>query len=258
MHTEYSKRLAYRSNAGRRRLPVDFGAAFLAGFDKDGVALLQFPLPLFCRGADYSATCRSERVRETPNKDDPWRFPAMALWLLLFVAGIEPNLIFFQLRALADISTYNALLNSHHLITLALAGYLGVFVWGRSREAGLPSASAEARAVQIGALGLLAFLAVPFEQALDFDSPFQRLVIAVAVAKIAAWCYLLSVLLRYYFFSGHRVFVRMATLFPSARKDSRDEPAREALEEDAGAPRRPQALAAPPENAAEREKDAAL
>lgn len=155
-------------------------------------------------------------MRETEPKSDYWRWPAIALWLVFFTVGVVPERIFLVLRDLAGISTYDAALNSYQLITLALAAYFGFFCYQRCREAGLDEAIAQAKAIQVAALGLLAFLDVPFEHLLEKRTAYYQFLLGISAAKMLAWLYLYSIMVRYYFSQKTNVFAHMITLIPSA------------------------------------------
>lgn len=155
-------------------------------------------------------------MSKTRQEQDLWRWPTVGLWIIFFGVGLVPERIFHTLRDLAQISTYDAALNSYQLITLALTTYLALFCYHRCREADLEEGIAQGKAIQIGALGLLAFLDVPFEQLADTRSPYHLFLLGIASAKMMAWLYLLSILVRHYFCGKNQVFSRMITLIPSA------------------------------------------
>jgi hypothetical protein len=156
-------------------------------------------------------------VSETQQKSDYWRWPALLLWLIFFTVGIVPERIFLVLRDIADISTYDAALNSYQLITLALAAYFGFFCYQRCHDAGLDAPIAQAKAIQVAALGLLAFLDVPFEQLLEGRNPYYHFLLGISAAKMLTWLYLYSIMVRYYVARKRNVFAHMVTLIPSAQ-----------------------------------------
>lgn len=142
-----------------------------------------------------------------------------------------PELVFYHLRELAGVVTQEAFVNSSAVITLALAGYLALFVRRRCLEAEVDPADAVGKAFQVGILALIAFLEIPrtsgayetttllheFINYQDIVTPEgQRAVLLVGSAKLLAWFYLFSLLFRYYIFEKPRVFARMASMFPSS------------------------------------------
>ena len=155
-----------------------------------------------------------------PARPDWWRWPTAALWLLFFVAGLFPERLFEELRHIGAVTTQDAYINSHNMITLGLVGFFMHFVYQRAREAGLDRHVARGKAVQVGILALVAFIPLRLDQAVRYmDIPVARLrhlVAIVAFGKIACWGYLFALLIRYYFCSGDRVFRQMPSLFPSA------------------------------------------
>ena len=169
---------------------------------------------------------------------DYWRWPALGLWVVFFGVGLVPERIFYALRDLAEISTYDAALNSYQLITLGLTIYLAFFCYQRCRNAGLEGTIAQAKAIQIGALALLAFLDVPFAQLAETRSPYYKFLLGIASAKLAVWLYLLSITVRYYFWGGDKVFARMITLIPSAHlsENEQDKGETEQISESAAPP----------------------
>lgn len=175
-------------------------------------------------------------VSEIPKERDYWRWPTMGLWIVFFGVGLVPERIFNELRDLAGITTYDAAVNSYQLITLGLAAYLGLFCYQRCREAGLPDTIAQAKAIQIGTLGLLAFLDVPFEQLAETRSPYHHFLLGIASAKMIGWLYLLSVIVRHYFWGQSNVFSSMITLIPSAYSSDSPEESNRGEEESEAAP----------------------
>ncbi len=159
-------------------------------------------------------------VNHPPARPNWWRWPTFALWMLFFLAGLFPEWVFRELRQAGAVTTQDAYINSHHMITLGLTGYLIYFLYQRGREAGLDTISARGKALQAGIVALVAFLPIQLEQAGQFRNipvaHLRHLILFVAVTKVACWGYLLALLLRYYFRSGDRVFLEMPLLFPSA------------------------------------------
>lgn len=150
---------------------------------------------------------------------DPWRLPAVALWLLVFCAGLFPEPVFMALREAGGVVTQRALTNSPFFITIACALYLAIFTYGRCQRVNAPSGLAFGNSLQVLMIALLAFLPFPFELLLNLDNIMvalsRRVVIGVAAAKLLAWLYLWTLMLRYYILSNHAVFAQMHSLFPS-------------------------------------------
>jgi hypothetical protein len=161
---------------------------------------------------------------DRPPSDLPWRLPAFLLWCVLFAFGLGPEETFHALRTWGQVTTQRALVNSPHLITLALSVFLGLFTYFRAREAGCQGAAARGKATQMACIGLIAFSDVPLAFLLQLDEIpiafYRNVLLGLAGAKMAAWVYALAVLFRYYFLSGQEVYRRLSSLFPSTRRDS--------------------------------------
>ena len=158
---------------------------------------------------------------------DPWRGPILLLWTLFFAIGLAPEWCFDYLRYIGKVTTPNALVNSHHLITLALAAYLGLFTYLRSIEANIEPVQAHGKALQVIILALIAFLPVTRIVVQYNNIPVQSLrnvVIGVTLTKMLAWLYLYTVIIRYYFIDQYRVFKKMRSIFPSVIKTQKQEP----------------------------------
>ncbi len=154
------------------------------------------------------------------NTLDLWRIPILTLWMAFFVVGLYPEWIYDQMRELGQVAAQRALTNSAWLITLAWAGYMGWFTLRRCREAGDPHASASAKGVQVLLLGLTAFMPLRLENIAEYQyipvPEYRWILYGMISAKCISWLYLVLVILRYYLFSGHRTFMSMPALFPSA------------------------------------------
>jgi len=165
-------------------------------------------------------------VGDPSAKSDPWRWPALLVWLLFLLAGLVPEPVFFALREAGGVLTQDALVNSAWLVTLGLAGYMGVFALRRCLEAGLSPAEAQDRALLLGVLGLMAFFnnnLMLFFTAHTYPLMQTRFqVYLVGIGKLLAWWYLLSLLIRYYAFADHTVFARIPAIFPSTRRRQAD------------------------------------
>lgn len=153
---------------------------------------------------------------------DPWSLPAAGMWGLFFLAGLEPERLYFTLRDLGEVSVLNAMVNSPHLITIAFSAYLGLFAYHRCLEAGLSRLDAKARALQFSVIGLVAFLNFSLSQVRHLgEIPVPNLrviVLVVAFAKISTWFFLLITIMRYTLFGQSRAFAAMASIFPSTHR----------------------------------------
>lgn len=152
---------------------------------------------------------------------DPWSLPNIAAWVVVFAMGLQPEYTFYLLRNVSNVVTQNAFTNSYYLITYAFTVYLVWFAYRACRAADLPVDEAQGKALQIGLIGLLAFLPMRLEQAIYYHQialPLDRyLNVATGLAKCLAWLYLFSLVLRFYTWEGPDAFARIRGLFPSAR-----------------------------------------
>lgn len=162
-------------------------------------------------------------MSESPSQFDFWRVPAFTLWVVLFVAGLVPDLVYLLLREAGHVKTQSALVNSHYMITFLLAGFTGMFTHARCREAGVGDLPARGKALQTAVMGLVAFLPVPWYLLPRLHEipkrELQLVVLFVCGAKMLAWSYLLSVLMRYYFWNGQRAYLNMFMVLPSMYRD---------------------------------------
>ena len=149
--------------------------------------------------------------------------PIVLLWCLFFAVGLDPDVTFQFLRDAGRVVSQRALVNSPHLITLGLAGYLAWHVFTRCREAGLTVADAQARALQTAVLGLAAFLNFPlnhFLNAATLPTMDQRLLLwSVGMVKYVVWLYLLFTVIRFHLFGRVSAFTGMVSVFPSTYND---------------------------------------
>lgn len=163
-------------------------------------------------------------MSESPSSPDFWRLPTFLLWVLLFLSGLVPDEVFLLLRELGHVKTQSALINSHYLITLSLAGFYGYFTYQRCIDAGAGDLPARGKGLQAAVIGLVAFLPVPWALLFalhDIPKLELRLVVLFACsAKLGAWVYLLSVIVRYYFWSGQAVYQRMPSVLPSTHAEA--------------------------------------
>jgi hypothetical protein len=140
------------------------------------------------------------------------------------------------LRIVARVPAHNAFVNSSAVITVALALYFAYFVRRCCLNAGLTATESQGRATQVGLIALVAFIEIPQSglysdgrtllylviRSQDIaDTYLKSVVLAAGASKLIAWWYLYSLVLRYHAFGARDVFVRMATVFPSARSAER-------------------------------------
>lgn len=165
-------------------------------------------------------------MSEPEPRFDPWALAAALLWLVFLCAGYLPEEVFAFLRAQGRVVTQDAMVNSPYLITIGFSMYFGYFAYQCSRECGLSAADSQARALQVGIVGLLAFLNVPLQTLIDAPqipvAHYRHLVFAIFGAKSAAWLYLASLILRYYILQNAQVFGNLVSMFPSARMAERE------------------------------------
>ncbi|MBX7257561.1 MAG: hypothetical protein K1Y02_14470 [Candidatus Hydrogenedentes bacterium] len=159
-------------------------------------------------------------MSEPEPRQDPWALAAALLWLVFLCVGYVPEEVFAFLRAQGRVVTQDAMVNSPYLITMGFSLYIGYFAYQRCRESGLGSADCQARALQVGILGLLAFLNIPLQTLFEASQiPVPRLrtlVYGIFLAKSMAWLYLCGLMFRYYVLRNANVFGDLASLFPSS------------------------------------------
>ncbi len=159
-------------------------------------------------------------MNSTPPRFDPWRAPALFLWLVFFAVGLVPEWVYVQLRDVGGVVTQRALINNMALLPMAMTAFLTLFFHQRCAEAGLHPVETKGKTFQLGLLALIAFvLPVHLEQFMEYMTipvaEYRRIIFSLIAAKCIAWLYLVSVIGRYYLGNGHRVFIRMPSLFPS-------------------------------------------
>ncbi|GMU92905.1 MAG: hypothetical protein AMXMBFR4_19630 [Candidatus Hydrogenedentota bacterium] len=165
-------------------------------------------------------------MNESKPQFDFWILPTVLMWVVYFLAGLDPELLYNTVRDAGWVVTQNAMVNSPHLVTLAFAGYLGLFAYHRCLESGLPKMDAKARALQVGILGLLAFLSFSLSQLRNLsyipDQTLRVVVIAVSAVKLVAWFTLLGMVLRYYLLGHTDVFANIGSMFPSTYRQEKE------------------------------------
>ena len=162
-------------------------------------------------------------MSDTSRNRDPWRAPALTLWILFFLIGLAPEQAYYWLREFAGVLPQRALVNSYHLVTLGLAAYVGLFSYNRCLEAGLSPREAQDRGLQLTVVGLVAFLSVDFRLVLTahLNPIFQYRLVTyfVGASKLIAWWSLMALFIRYYGFGDGRAFAGVPSLFPSTRRE---------------------------------------
>lgn len=142
------------------------------------------------------------------------------LWLVFFLIGFDPELAYEFAREIGFVVSQNAMVNSPHVVTLALAGYFGFFTYQRCIDAGLPKPESQTQGLQFGILGLIAFLAFsPFQLVSYAEIPVAKLrfiVLLVGGTKLFMWFLLLGIIARYYLLGHVNVFASTVSVFPSA------------------------------------------
>jgi hypothetical protein len=153
-------------------------------------------------------------VTPNPPSRDPWRWPAILLWLWFFLLGLWPELTFELFRTAGYVFSQNAIINSYNFITWSLTAFLAYFVYHRSVEAGLPPMEALGKAIQIGVLAFVAFIDLPIEQIPDIRRAGDRaLVMGTVGLKLLVWLYLYALLVRYYLRRDPQVIARALPYF---------------------------------------------
>ncbi len=153
---------------------------------------------------------------------DHWRWPTLVLWFIFFLVGLVPEPIYWALREWSGVLTQDALVNSSHLLTLVLAGYVAVFAFHRCLDAGMAHREAQDRSLQLGVISMVAFLPVPLDMLFfAHDMPLMQhraSLYFAGAAKFIAWWFLMYLFVAYYAFNADDVFARIPSLFPSTRR----------------------------------------
>ena len=152
------------------------------------------------------------------------------MWFGFFALGLFPEFFYHFLRDQGRVVTFNALVNSPFLLYFGQVVYLFAFLSRAARGAGLGPVVSQVLAVQLAIVGLVAFVPVRLEELPAYAriaTRFDRwLLLFVCALKIASWLYLLSLLCRYYLWSGGEVFRQMVPVFPSAHEEKQSEESR--------------------------------
>ncbi|MBI2435987.1 MAG: hypothetical protein HYV26_24285 [Candidatus Hydrogenedentes bacterium] len=153
---------------------------------------------------------------------DVWRIGATLLWMVFFILGLQPDKTFYALRMAGEVVTQRAFVNSQYAITYLLCAYIALTIYRACRAAGCSPVESHGKTLQLTLLALIAFYPFQFEQALDYQQialPMDRYInLGFGILKCWAWLYLLSVVIRYEIIDGPAVFLRMFSIFPSARQ----------------------------------------
>lgn len=167
---------------------------------------------------------RSIELSPSDGPRDTWAVPIVLLWCSFFAVGLDPEVTFLFLREAGHVVSQRALVNSPHLVTLGLAGFLSWHIYSCCRDAGLAFSDAQARALQTGVLALAAFLNFPLQHFLNAGSlPTidQRLLVwSVGMVKYVVWLYLLFTMIRFHLFGRVSAFTGMVSVFPSTYGDA--------------------------------------
>lgn len=139
---------------------------------------------------------------------------------MIFLAmGIMPEWTFYYFRDLGDVVTQRAYINSPFLVSWGLTGYLFFFVQSRCRAAGMPFMESLGRSSQVAVVSGVAFIPAPLDHLFILSEipvpSYRYLIIVVSAAKLLSWCYIYSLILRYYLWGGVSVFTQMLSIFPS-------------------------------------------
>ena len=168
-----------------------------------------------------------------------WDLLTLGAWFVFFAVGLMPELAFNGIRAMAQVKTSTAVVNSSAIITLGFAAYIGLFAFRRCRERGLTAYMAQGKALEVGLIGLVAFLELPARGSIFQsrtivtvvyqlgeipDRYLQAVVLFVGASKLLAWAYLLSLTIRYHAFGNRYVFSEVPSLFPSMHRAQPDDP----------------------------------
>lgn len=146
------------------------------------------------------------------------RLLTLVLWTAFFLIGLFPDLFFQSICLLSFgwIPSRTVFPYSDFGVTVALSLYFGVFVFHQARAAGRAAGDASTRGVYGWALALVAFLGgVQFLVAMPPGMPrlYRAAVYVGMSAKLLAWVYLYTLVLRYYLLGQRGVFGSFLPLF---------------------------------------------
>jgi len=200
-------------------------------FDMTRGALLQYARPT-AGPWEEGGILQEWSVAQVQREWDDWSLPTLMLWGVFFLVGLDPEVLFYRLRMAGEVVSQRALVNSPALVTLSFAAYFAYFGYRRCLEGGSSHGAAQARAMQLGILGLTGFLWYSVRDLAgtrEMGILYYRMITYVTVAaKFAAWAYLGTLVMRYYALGNRRVFAEMFCVFPSGRKEDPGPPGGEA------------------------------
>lgn len=174
-----------------------------------------------------------------PGENTIWDYWTMCLWSAVFAMGLVPEYAFHGIRMMGGVATRDALVNSSAVLTLGLAAYLAFFASRQCKAAGMDSADANGRGVQVALWAMIAFLEIPTQSSVfgtqtllgimfrsaELPTAELRTVIwVVGVCKLLAWGYLYSLLVQFHVFGHREVFNGMRLLTFRTSMDSAPEP----------------------------------
>lgn len=152
---------------------------------------------------------------------DAWSFPTLLLWGVFMGVGLVPDTAYAYLREASGVVTQRAIVNSPMVFPVAMVAYIGLFVYRRCIEAGLSSAEAVARQIQISLIALVAFIPFPLTLLTEFSElphgTHRVVVVSAGVAKALGWLYLMGLFVRGYALGRMDAFAGIYSLFPSGQ-----------------------------------------
>jgi len=133
---------------------------------------------------------------------DGWRWPLLFLWVLYIAVGAFPEDFYYLMRAVGQVTTQRAFVNSHWLVYLVWIFVLSWFVVRRATLLGMPPIDAIGRGLCVLLVALVAFFPVGLGEVLNFfeqipDPGVRHLFQGFAVIKGMALVLLLAVLVHY-------------------------------------------------------------
>lgn len=168
-------------------------------------------------------------VTDTTPHISPWRWAMLPLWVIFFIMGLFPEMVFIRLRIFSGVVTQSALVNSPLVLYMALVAFLVWFLYARCRESGMGPALARSRSFSAGVYALAAFLPVRLELAFDYGNilipEYRNMLLITLAVKLISWTFLFVLILRYHFWHGPAALDSLPSLLPSVRNEPRaDQP----------------------------------